>query len=142
MSHGDLWDTLRQFGELVYEVLVVDDEQDFLHLMERMLKSPLMCYTVSTVRGGREAPGLMHHHPPDLVLLDLDMPDMDGFEFLELMRSNPKWQAAHVVIVSGQDGWDTSELLTGSMITTRPIGVAPSEVLKWPQSLIADVTGV
>jgi signal transduction histidine kinase/CheY-like chemotaxis protein len=142
ISHGDLWDTLRQFGELVYEVLVVDDDQDFLHLMQRMLKSPLMRYNVSTVRGGREALEMMHHHPPDLVLLDLDMPDMDGFEFLEHLRSNPKWQAVRVIIVSGQDSWNMSELLTGSMTVTRPIGMTPSEALKWLQSLIADVTGV
>ena len=101
-----------------------------------------MRYNVSTVRGAREALELMRHHPPHLVLLDLNMPDMDGFEFLEHMPSNPNWQAVHIIIVSAQDGWNTSELLAGSMTASRPIGVTPSEILKWMQSLISDVTGV
>ncbi len=141
VSHNDLWDTLRQFGEPVYEILVVDDDQDFLHLIERMLESPLMRYHVSTACSGREALELMRYHTPDLVLLDLDMPDMDGFEMIERLRANPSWQAVRVVIVSGQDGWNTTELLAGSMTAARPVGVAPSEVLKWLQSLITDVTG-
>ena len=54
---------------------------------------------------------------PDLILLDLMMPKMDGFEFLEEMRKNEKWKNIPVVVVTGADlRQDDRQRLNGSVL--------------------------
>lgn len=65
-------------------VLVVDDEPDFLRMIQVRLESEH--YEVVTAAGGREALELMKKSPPDAVLLDIMMPDMDGLEVLRKIR--------------------------------------------------------
>jgi len=69
-------------------VLVVDDEPDFLQMIRVRLESEH--YEVVTAAGGREAFELMKKFPPDAVLLDIMMPDMDGLEVLRKIRRSHK----------------------------------------------------
>jgi CheY-like chemotaxis protein/anti-sigma regulatory factor (Ser/Thr protein kinase) len=139
ISHEVLWDTLRPFGESVTDILIVDDDPDFVRLMERMLDNPLKRYRVASAHSGREALGLIEWRTPDLVLLDLDMPDIDGFELCRRIRANPDWGALRVVIVSGQEEWDVSNTLHGQFAVSRAAGLASSEVLKWLQSVLGNL---
>ncbi|HZT94076.1 MAG TPA: response regulator transcription factor [Gaiellaceae bacterium] len=65
-------------------VLVVDDDDDIRLLLEQLLRGS--GYNVETADDGRAALRAFHAHPADLVLLDLSMPDLDGFETLERLR--------------------------------------------------------
>lgn len=65
-------------------ILVVDDEADVLRYMKTILE--VDAYRVSTARSGLEALQLVKQNPPDLVLLDLLMPDLDGLQTLEQLR--------------------------------------------------------
>lgn len=134
--HDDLWDTLHQFGEQVNTIMVVDDDRDFVRLIERMLDNPLKRYRVITAYGGREALALLRYGLPDLILLDLEMPDLDGFQVIESLRANPDWQNLRVVVVSGQAEWDTTNLITGSVTITKAPGITSGEILKWLQGLV------
>lgn len=69
-------------------VLVVDDEPDFLQMIRARLESER--YEVITAAGGRDALELMKKTPPDAVLLDIMMPDMDGLEVLRKIRRSHK----------------------------------------------------
>jgi len=65
-------------------ILVVDDERRLVSLVESYLKQE--GYSVQTASNGREALTLARKRPPDLIILDLMMPEMDGHEFIETYR--------------------------------------------------------
>jgi DNA-binding response OmpR family regulator len=65
-------------------VLVVDDDDDIRLLLEELLRGA--GYAVKTARDGRAALRVFHENPTDLVILDLSMPELDGFETLERLR--------------------------------------------------------
>jgi len=65
-------------------VLVVDDDDDIRLLLEELLRGA--GYGVETARDGRDALRTFHGSPTDLVVLDLSMPELDGFETLERLR--------------------------------------------------------
>lgn len=136
ISHNDLWDTLRQFGEAVTSIMIVDDDRDFVRLIERMLDNPLKRYRVTTAYSGQEALALLRYGAPDLMLLDLEMPDLDGFQVVEHLRASPDGQNLRIVIVSGQAEWDTTNLIKGCVTITKAPGITSGEILKWLQGLV------
>lgn len=81
-----------------YTILVVDDVYLNLVLVEKMLKRHN--FNVETANGGSEALDMIAEKKPSLVLLDLMMPNMDGFEVLERLRKDPETQNLPVIILS------------------------------------------
>jgi CheY-like chemotaxis protein len=59
--------------------------------------------TIETAADGRAALAAISGEPPDLVLLDLDMPEMDGFQVLESLRGDPKFRDLPVIVVTGRE---------------------------------------
>jgi CheY-like chemotaxis protein len=81
-------------------VLAVDDAPDILSLLELQLGDS--GYTVVTAANGREALELVRSQHPDLVVLDVAMPVMDGLEMLEHLRADPQTQGLPVIALSGR----------------------------------------
>ncbi len=82
------------------KVLLADDEKDILEVMSKKIR--MEGYEVVTAQDGLEAWDLIVSESPDVILLDLTMPKMDGFAVLQKLREHPptdKWQP--VIIVSG-----------------------------------------
>jgi signal transduction histidine kinase/CheY-like chemotaxis protein len=82
-------------------VLVVEDDAATRELIRRTLVAG--GWNVREASNGREALTMIQRSRPDLVLLDLMMPEMDGFEFLEQLRANPEWRGIPVVVVTAKD---------------------------------------
>jgi CheY-like chemotaxis protein len=82
-------------------VLVVDDEAAARELLRRMLHQE--GWTVSEAKNGRVALERIAEHRPVLILLDLMMPEMDGFEFVTELRQHEEWQTIPIVIVTAKD---------------------------------------
>jgi CheY-like chemotaxis protein len=80
-------------------VLVVDDDPDTVETMREILEEE--GHTVLSARNGREALELALRNVPDLVLLDLDMPVMDGHAFLDAVKQSPSLANVTVVVLSG-----------------------------------------
>lgn len=136
VSRQELWDVLRPFGEQIDAVLLVDDDHDFVRMLTRMLDSPVRRYRAITAYSGQEALASMRIRRPDLVLLDLMMPDMNGFEVVRRIRSNPAWQQIPVIVISAQDELDHQKALTGTMAVARADGLLPSEVVRYLQNVV------
>jgi len=83
-------------------ILVVDDEPGILELHARIVASQLPGYRVLLARDGRQALQIIHQERPALVLLDLMMPELDGFAVLEEMRQNDLTRNIPVVVITGQ----------------------------------------
>jgi DNA-binding response OmpR family regulator len=82
------------------KILVVDDEADILHFLELVLRE--RGYDVLTAASGRQAVELARDARPDLVLLDIMMPQMDGWEVLKLLRVDDATAAIPVAMVSAR----------------------------------------
>ena len=79
-------------------VLVVDDIPDILKLLDATLK--FKGYRVITARDGQEALEAIQEEKPALVIADILMPKMDGFEVLEKIKGNPKTKDIPVILLT------------------------------------------
>ncbi|MCB1742376.1 MAG: response regulator [Gammaproteobacteria bacterium] len=82
--------------------LVVDDSVTIRKVTERLLTQN--GYRVVTARDGRDALDRLDHELPDIVLLDIEMPRMDGFQFAEAVRRDPKLTRLPIVMISSRSG--------------------------------------
>jgi signal transduction histidine kinase/DNA-binding response OmpR family regulator len=82
-------------------VLVVEDDESIRDMMRRSLE--MDGWKVSEAENGKVGLKRMEEETPDLILLDLMMPEMDGFEFVEALRKNPAWATIPVVVVTAKD---------------------------------------
>ena len=88
-----------------YKILVVDDEREIVEtLKNRLLKEG---YAVASAFDGEEALAQVKAENPDVILLDLMMPKLNGFEVLKEIRENHKDKWRPVIIVSAQGELDT-----------------------------------
>jgi len=93
-------------------VLVVDDDAEVRQLLRRMLESE--GFAVVEAENGRVALERLRGEPPSLILLDLMMPEMDGFEFVAELRRDEGWRAIPVVVITARDlSRDDRERLNG-----------------------------
>ena len=82
-------------------VLVIDDDPAARAIMRRLLTHEGL--RVLEAEGGRAAIDRLSQETPDLIVLDLVMPDMDGFEVLERLRVSPTWGQIPVVVVTAKE---------------------------------------
>ncbi|HXG37548.1 MAG TPA: response regulator [Bacteroidota bacterium] len=86
-------------------LLVVDDNEDFAMAIERLLKED--GFTVKVAHDGKTALEVLRNSTPALILLDLVMPEMDGFGVVRELQQHPEWKKIPVVILSGKDLTET-----------------------------------
>jgi CheY-like chemotaxis protein len=85
-----------------YNILVVDDEPGTLEMHARVVQAHSDSNRVLKARNGKEALDILQHEIVDLVLLDLQMPEMDGFEVLEAMRTLESTRKIPVIVMTGK----------------------------------------
>ncbi len=85
--------------EQLRHILLVDDSRTILKHAEIVLKDE---YRITTANSGKEALAFLQHTKPDLVLLDVNMPEMDGYETLERIRLIPGCDELPVVFLSAE----------------------------------------
>ena len=104
------------------KVLIVEDEKSIAHFISTILSSN--GYDPLLARSGAEAMTMISSHCPDLVILDLGLPDMDG---IEVLRSLREWSSLPVVVVSARsherDKVEALDLGAGDYLT-KPFGTA------------------
>ncbi len=83
-------------------ILIVDDEPGMLELYSRIVEAQLPGRRVRLARDGRQALQVIYQEHPALVLLDLMMPELDGFGVLEEMRKSDLTRNIPVVVITGQ----------------------------------------
>ncbi|MGG5870578.1 response regulator [Pseudomonas peli] len=81
-------------------LLVVDDVPANLHLMSELLRPH---YQLRVASGGEKALQIARQSPPDLILLDVMMPDMDGYEVCRQLQANPLTQDIPVLFLTAKD---------------------------------------
>ena len=82
-------------------VLVVEDQADLRELVRRMLEQE--GWVVAEAENGRVALDRVAENRPELIVLDLMMPEMDGFSFLESLRQHEPWRSIPVIVMTAKD---------------------------------------
>jgi GAF domain-containing protein/DNA-binding response OmpR family regulator/anti-sigma regulatory factor (Ser/Thr protein kinase) len=101
--------------QIIHKVLIVDDEPSALQLLRRILGSQ-PGYQLLEAGGGAQALSLVEAELPELIILDLMMPEVDGFTVLEAIKSNPATHNIPVIIVTAKEvTQEDRERLNGHM---------------------------
>jgi signal transduction histidine kinase/CheY-like chemotaxis protein len=132
LSREQLLSALAQFPG--NKVLLVDDDPDVLRLFRRMLASAERSFQVLRARNGPQALQIMAQARPDVVLLDLLMPHMDGFQLLAQKNLDHILRKIPVIVISSLDP-------TGHPIVSRSLAVTRGEGISTHQ-LLACIEGL
>ncbi len=105
-----------------HTIIVVEDENSILNILEMVFKSS--GYQVYTAKNGKEALMMISSYCPDLILLDLGLPDMDGLKIIQSVRS---WSSIPIIVVSARNHEKdkvTALDLGADDYLTKPFGTA------------------
>ncbi|MBL8019226.1 MAG: chemotaxis-specific protein-glutamate methyltransferase CheB [Leptospirales bacterium] len=112
-------------------VMIVDDSQAYRNLLRHELALDPRIEVVSVAANGRLALPRINHYRPDFVILDLEMPEMDGLATLEVVKK--KWPDTRVVMFS-------SHTVEGARLTLRALELGAIDFVPKPTGLL-DVSG-
>ena len=99
-----------------HSILIVEDDEITVEMLKKSLESDN--YKVRSAINGKQALDMINNHKPGLILLDLMMPEMDGFQFAERLREKQQWLDIPVVVITAKD------------LSKEDIGFTKKEVLK------------
>jgi two-component system, chemotaxis family, chemotaxis protein CheY len=101
-----------------YRILIVDDSPLLRATARRaVLQAGAAPDQVHEAQNGREALDVLARVPADLVLLDINMPVMDGYEFVEAKARNPAWAGVRVALVTTEGNRKRLERMTSLGVT-------------------------
>ena len=137
-------------GEDGCGVLLVEDDEASREMMRALLTRE--GWNVTEAANGRAALEQMEGARPDLILLDLMMPEMDGFEFAQRLRERPEWHTVPVIVLTAKDITDADRLRLNGYVEkivqkgawdhdallreVRVVGRWPQEIRKTPMPKI------
>ena len=85
--------------EDIYRLLIVEDNAELLMLMRQLLKSS---YCVYAAKNGREALNIIHQKDLDLIISDVMMPEMDGYELTKAVKSDPNYSHLPIILLTAK----------------------------------------
>jgi signal transduction histidine kinase/DNA-binding response OmpR family regulator len=97
----ELLAVLRRMAPLSTSVMLIDDDDDARAVVRAILDTTH--YTVVEAASGQAALSLVRHHPPGLIILDLMLPDIDGFTILDLLRTDSSLAAVPIIVLSAKE---------------------------------------
>jgi signal transduction histidine kinase/CheY-like chemotaxis protein len=136
VTQDALLEAIDRLNEPVKTILVVDDELDAQKLFLRMLTSANRGYQVLRASHGLQALNLVRREKVSLILLDLIMPEMDGYEFLKVKAADPNLCDIPVILVSAQD-LRGAPVVSNYLAVTRGGGLSVRQILDFIQSFVA-----
>lgn len=120
---------LQALDKSLKRVLVVDDNPDIQQLFTRMLSSYDKDLEIVTAATGQDCLAMLRSRPPDLVLLDVIMPDLDGWQVLEQQQQDETLRDIPVIMVSGEDLL-TQPLSSPVTMVTMGAGLTVNQLLQ------------
>jgi CheY-like chemotaxis protein len=114
----------------IQDVLIVDDDRGFCRLVERMLATDERGFDVRRAYSGESGLQALRTKRPDLLLLDLIMPGVDGFQILEEIQGEPDLADVPIVLLTAASfAEDALAQRRGQMVIQRSGGLWPHEAL-------------
>ncbi len=98
----DLLGALDQLDERVKTIVIMEDNPEAARLLRRILQTR-GDFQIAEAHNGREGMALIRRHRPDLILLDMMMPDMDGFAVLDALKADEALRDLPVIVVTAKE---------------------------------------
>lgn len=140
VTREDLEEALAHLPNPPSTVLVVDDNPHVVRLLARMLKAINPSLRVLEAFSGREGLEILRSEQPEVMLLDLLMPEMSGYELLEAMREDKSGAKPETIIVSVRSIEQEAAPLEGEVRLTRAVGLSLTEIIEALRALLSAVT--
>ena len=140
VTQEDLQQALSRLPEPPQTVLVVDDNPHVVRLLTRMLKAQYPSLRVLEAFGGKEGLEVIRSARPDVVLLDLLMPEMSGYDLLEEMAHDEAIAKTQVIIVSVRSVEQESPPIVGELRLRRQAGFSLTEILEMLRATLSAIT--
>jgi len=87
------------------DILIVDDSAAIRKILQRVLRQAgIPLGTIHEAGDGKEALAILGDHAVDLVLTDINMPNMDGIQLLAALKADSRWSAIPVVLITTEGG--------------------------------------
>ncbi|MEW5720292.1 MAG: response regulator, partial [Chloroflexota bacterium] len=134
VMRSDLENALAKIGKPVRRVLLVDDNADARQLFTRMLYACDNTLEITTAMTGAQALEELRAHPPDLVLLDIVLPDLDGWQVLAAKNQDENLRDIPVIFLSAQDPAERP-MTSRVLMATLGEGIAINKLLRCSQAL-------
>ena len=111
------------FSQNFKDILVVDDSEDNLYLMQFVLEA--QGYQVKTANSGKQGLNWAKQYHPDLILLDLMMPQMNGYEVIERLRNDQTTFAIPVFLVTANKyfSWTEAKTIRANGVIHKPVDI-------------------
>ena len=135
-----LWATIERLGISPNSALVADDDQNITRLFRRILRPRIPNDRIVEAHNGEEALAAMRQYHPELVLLDLEMPGMDGLAALAQKNVEPQLKDIPVIVVTGHEEKSLEFDLQGKIEVARPAGFQPNETIRTVEALIKSLS--
>lgn len=136
LARDELLAAVDAIGRDVQRVLIVDNDPAVAQLFRRMLTGRVLPRNCVEAFDGEGALRTMRAAPPDLIILDLMMPTLDGYGVLESMNRDPQLAAIPVILASAV-GFDAQDVrLAGPIQIMHPEGFAFGEVIRIVQAAL------
>lgn len=133
VSSEQISSALRRRRGRVKDVLIVDDDPDMLRLLERMVRAIRPRCRISLASDGVEGLRLLRAERPDVVFLDLLMPNMDGYAVLDAIRGDGTLERTRVVVITAR-GRERETLTTPSVGLHLQRELTVGQAMRWLQS--------
>ncbi len=121
VSAHSLMAQIERLGS-VHSILIIDDERSFVQLVERLLQTTGRGFNIRRAYGGEHGLSMMRAQRPDLVLLDLAMPDINGMQVLDVMRQDADLRDIAVILLTVASYTEDSLPPSKRQITVRRSG--------------------
>ncbi|MBN1811650.1 MAG: response regulator [Anaerolineae bacterium] len=134
VTHAELLDAVQDLGARVRNVLLVDDNPEALQLFARVLSSAERPYRVLRATNGQQALDMLRRRQPDVMLLDLMMPGMDGFQVLREKNQDPSIKDIPAIVISAKDP-SGEPIVSDALTVTRSGGLSVRNLLDCIQAI-------
>ena len=124
---------LADLGDEVHSLLIVDDEPEVVRLLCRLVRLAPRPYRVMKAYGGAQALAILQKRRPGAIVLDLLMPEVDGYTVLEHLQADERLRDIPVLIVTAK-GQEDEVITAGLMGITRRDGLSIGELMRCLQS--------
>ena len=91
------------------KILIIEDDKDIVYILKSILE--LEGYQISFALSGKEGLSLAKKEVPDIIILDLMLPDIDGYDICKEIRADTTFKKTHIVMLTAKSG--TRDELTG-----------------------------
>jgi len=140
VTREDLQDAFSRLPEPPQTVLVVDDNPHVVRLLARMLRASNSSLRVLEAFGGREGLEIARSERPDVILLDLLMPEMSGYDFLENAAGDERMAKTRIIVVSVRSVEQESPPIMGELRLGRAAGFSLTELLQTLRATLSATT--